>query len=794
MRYCRNCGSFIATLTLTLALSGCLGKSTPNPNAAGVESVSLSPSSAVSIDIGTTQAFTATAKDANGHTIANVNIQYIVTVPPSETGTSPLAITSAGNACAGTWDATGAICSPGTSGVAVVTAVTNGISSPPTTVYVHQHIDSMVIKNAEQQPYQYDCFPQGTLWNYGAFAYNNGVDITNTVGPITWTSTNATVTTISTSAANLEQNQAQITAAVPGITNLVATVSGTSSNPYPYTTCLVKAIYLQINGQGVAGNNISETAGSSVTITATAIDSLYGIADNAPLAKPPLTWSTSNPEVALFTTTTNTTGSNSATVRANIGGAILTASCTPPSCNVGVLPGLPVYASNCVSTSNPPCTLPNGTNAYSAISLDSTVTTNGIPTYQAWAATTECGTAPGCSSALFALAPSQGKNPISAILTLPRTPNSMMFNHQSSAQVYIGSDQGLMYVAVGNNAKVTTVSASTTPCNVSLCGKVLTISNDGKLVVISDDVSNPSQVYIYNGSSGNTAPPVDLIIPNEVVTAAAFSPDQLKIFLLTNSGNMYVYSTVDALTPISIASSVTDVKFSDDGSFAYVAGTPAPTSVSGYATCNTPTTQVLSGVSTSNPTVQLFPSPLLSLSDPDMQVMLALDPPNIDSFAVDVVQNPLLYNEMACNVPTVTLDSTFKQTSYNLGEGKFTPVYAQMVADGTEMIIVAQNVPAVLVFDIANGTTQAIRLNGNPYPLSASASTDGSQVYVATCDQYQGSTCTQGSVHIVNTVVGGDIQDVIYENVGDENNTNMCSGQGQGAPVCFPNLVAIQPK
>ena len=50
---------------------------------------------------------------------------------------------------------------------------------------------------------------------------------------------------------------------------------------------------------------------------------------------------------------------------------------------------------------------------------------------------------------------------------------------------------------------------------------------------------------------------------------------------------MYVYSTVDALTSVPIATTATDVKFSADGSFAYVAGTPAPgNSISGFATCN----------------------------------------------------------------------------------------------------------------------------------------------------------------------------------------------------------------
>ena len=111
-----------------------------------------------------------------------------------------------------------------------------------------------------------------------------------------------------------------------------------------------------------------------------------------------------------------------------------------------------------------------------------------------------------------------------------------------------------------------------------MCGRLLTISNDGKLVVVSDTVSTPSQVYIYNGSTT-----VDLIIPGETATAAAFSPDQLKLFILTNAGKMYVYSTVDALTSVPIATSATDVKFSADGSFAYIAGTPTPgTSISGF--------------------------------------------------------------------------------------------------------------------------------------------------------------------------------------------------------------------
>jgi hypothetical protein len=158
--------------------------------------------------------------------------------------------------------------------------------------------------------------------------------------------------------------------------------------------------------------------------------------------------------------------------------------------------------------------------------------------------------------------------------------------------------------------------------------------------------------------------------------------------------------------------------------------------------------------------------------------------------------------------PTVNFPPTAQ--SFDLGQGKhFVPVYAQLVADGTEMIVVARNIPAVLLFNVSSGLTSSVPLVGNTDPLSASASTDGSQVYIAACDQYatvQGvTTCTAGSVHIVNTCAvlacntppalgQGDFQQVPYVNINDANNPNMCNNQGTNAPICLPNLVAIKPQ
>ncbi len=812
-----RCGSWILLsliVILVAALSGCLGKSSGNTSNEGVTSVSLSPSGSVSLDVGGTQVFSATGKNATGGTVLGVQIQFVVSTQVGSSASAPVAVANNGNACAGTWDLTVGICSPGTPGIALVTAVINGVSSTPTTVYVHQHISSIQISRLDPQgPPLYDCFSQSQTWNYAATAYSGTLDITNTVGPLSWSSTNTGVVTetplVVGQPPTQQFNQVEVTAKAPGITQLFASVSGTNSSLYPFTTCLVQAIYLQIGGQSQEGNSITINSGSSLSITATAVDTLYQYT-GAAMPSPPLTWSTTNPEVALFTTTTNTTAANSATIRNNLGGATLTASCSPPTCNIGlpvstpagIVPSLPIYSSNGPVSPLPP--LPKGV-GYGSISVDVTTTTS-VPTYAAWVASTGCQDASGCTSALFSVTP--GNTPIGAILTLPRTPNSLVFNHLGAPRLYIGSKEGLMYVDVaGTNLSVGMASGSETPCNVALCGTVLTVSNDGKLAVVSDTVSTPSQVYIFNGGSTPTAP-VDLVIPGEAPVAAAFSPDQLKLFILTNTGNMYVYSTVDALAPVPVANSVTALSFSADGSFAYVAGTPA-SSVSAFSTCaqpGIPSVNIGTAATSSTP-VKIFPSPVIPLPIArdgflwTMQNIIALEPPNVELLTTQFRQDPIGYSDplqLTCNppvIPSAPPGNFTKVQSFNLGQGNLVPIYSQLTADGTELILVAQNIPAVLIFSVSNGTTTSIPLVNNAAPFSASASTDGSQVYVAACDQYdQNQTCTLGTVHIVNTISQGDFQQVPYINAGDQKNNNMCNGLGPNAPLCIPNLVAIRPE
>lgn len=763
----RRSSGFLLILAISslVALSGCVGKSTGNQGNGGVQTVTLNPSTNVSLQFGGTQTFTATARDSAGRTVFS-------TIHFSSDNNASLTIANNGQACAGTWDSLSnpVFCTPGVAGIAKVTAVADGVSSPPATVYVHQHIQSIQVTPASTPTD--DCFSQGVSWNYQATAYSaNNVDITNTVGPMTWSSTTANVLTVD-SVKDLPNNQIQVTAKDPGITQLFAGVSGTTSAPLKYTTCLVRSIMLQV--QNGSGNSVTINAGGTKTIEAVVLDTL-----GVTLSKPPLTWSTSNPEIATVSTSGTVTG------RQTAGAANISASCTPPTCNIGVLPGLPLYSTGGTSQ--------NGQPGFGVITAH--VTNTKPPAATAWTATTDCNDAFNCTSAMFSVA--AGNNPIGATVVLPYTPNSLMFN-PAGTRAYLGSSKGLMLVDL-SGPTVGTVSQATIPCNVAVCGKPLAISADGNRVVVSDTTTDPNQVYIFNAAQA-TSPPVDLLIDG--ATAATFSPDQMKILILTSTGKMYVYSTVDSLLSVPVSASTTGVSFAADGSFAYVAGTPG-SNISAFSTCDIPPVGSvnLGDVSTASTPLKIFPLPDVHESQIDKehslitQSVLALEPPNIQLLTAQFTRSPIDDGQFICNLPGLT-GFNFSDP-VNLGQGNFTPLYTQVTGDGSQVILLAQNVPAVLVFDVAGGTTSAFPLTDGAFPLAATATLDGTQIFVAACqtlfhDEKNHQRCSSGaSVHIINTQSGGDIQQAVYTNI--NTNDSMCSNLDPAHP-CTPNLIAVRPQ
>ena len=772
----RRCPGFLLLLAIValVVLSGCIGKSTSNLDNGGVQTVTLNPTGTSSLEFGKTQNFSATARNSAGN-IVFTTVQFI-----SDNNAS-LTIANNGQACAGIWDSLSnpVRCTPGVEGIAHVTAQAEGVSSTQATIYVHQHIEGIEVKpvgTIQCLKPPCTCFSQGTTWDYQATAFGaNHVDITNSVGPINWSTSNGLVASVEI-LKNLPNNQIQVTAKNPGIAQLLASASGTTSAPLNYTTCLVKSIMLQV--QGGSENSTSLTAGGTKTLVATALDTL-----DVALSKPPLTWSTSNPEIA------SVNSSGVVTARQEAGAADISASCTPPTCNIGVVPGLPLYSTG--------GTLQNGQTAFGAIVAN--VTQVKPPTATAWAATTDCADNFNCTSAMFPV--TTATNPVGTAVGVPFTPNSMRFTPAGS-RVYLGSDKGLMFADVGGNTvTINTVSQATTPCNVAICGKVLAISADSSRVVVSDVKTIPNQVYIFDAAHP-AVPPVNLLI--DVATAAAFSPDQMKLFIVTDTGRLYTYSTVDALRLVPTPAAPTDLAFSADGSFAYVAGAPL-NAASGFATCNLQNIGASAALA-SNP-LRVVPLPAIREDHlfPNTpaersiitQQLIALEPPVIQSltaqFSRDVIGDP---QQLTCNPPFFYSDPPngfngfTAGPSFNLGQGDFSPLYMQVTGDGTEVIIVAKHVPAVLLFNINSGTTTAIPLVNNADPLAASATRDGTQVFVGSCDGNPTNPNTCGSVHIVDTQLGGDIQQAVYTNV--NTNDNMCNNLP--TTTCLPDLIAVRPQ
>ena len=175
-----------------------------------------------------------------------------------------------------------------------VTATSHGVSSPPTTVYVHQHIDSIVLSAIpDQNPPAGPCLSQGQTFNYQATAFSRGLDITASVGTFIWQSVNTDVATLACrnyvrANRGLLTGQAKVTAHTPGITSLVASTSNVTSQPLDFNTCAVQSIALEVTGS--ATNTVNVTQGTAKTVTATVIDTLGNTITGVPL-----TWSSSNP-------------------------------------------------------------------------------------------------------------------------------------------------------------------------------------------------------------------------------------------------------------------------------------------------------------------------------------------------------------------------------------------------------------------------------------------------------------------------------------------------------------------
>ena len=432
-----SAAAIIAALFSVLVLSllpGCSGTNASNTTT--VTSMVLTPTS-LSLNSGQVGQIVATPKNADGNTI-------VADVSFTSSNTNLITVTAGGYVCAGVWDANFINCNPvpGQSGVgqATITA-TSGTVTVTAAAYSHLQADRVVVDPVK------GCVSVNATPTYTATVFNitaqgcsavSPCDITSTVGPITFTSTDLQVMSNNLTTGVL-------TATAPGATGIYATVSGLNSVPQQALVCPVQSI--QIHDSSGSGTSFTLAAGATQSLIADVIDT------NGVAITPILTWG-SNPVGS--SKVVITTGTNGATVTSVAPGtAIITASCSTPDCNRNV--GAQ-YGQNLVSVA----------------------TTGGTSTTVYAAGTSSLSLVPIPTST----------NAVGTAITLPYLPNSMV-SDSAGAKLYLGSSTALMIVD----------TASATVSTVAIAGQVVAISPNGQYLLISNSTTGVLSFYNISSSA-----------------------------------------------------------------------------------------------------------------------------------------------------------------------------------------------------------------------------------------------------------------------------------------------------
>lgn len=823
----RSGGAWLVLALISIVgISGCGGhKVTPlSPFPA---KITLNPGITTSLQLGSILNFTATATNASGN---NLNTTFTF----ASNDTSVLNLSPNGVACAGRWDSTFSTCTPAGIGYALVTASALGANSAPTYVFVHPPIDNITVTGIlnSNQTIQEPCLSEGQSMTVQATAYSRGVDVTQSVGPFTWSANNASVVKLTPIVTNPSFNfattQAMATAATPGLTQIYATASGVSSTSFQqpnlvtsppvifdfFETCPIQSIALELGQVGSQQTSFVSTKGSSAaeTVIATVTDamgnsSLPNTDGNVVLTKTPLTWSASQPQVVGVSAGC----SQSCTLTLPSPGAgSVTASCSPPTCNVGfplvpaafspasltacgqyvhsLFPQLPDSCQQYIPVPVYALPLPNPTPNNELAAISGVV--NGTPSVTSIIATSlGCsGTTPlACSVGLYSFPASK---PVSnGANTLPTTPNSLAFD-LAGDKIYMGSDFGALVI------NPTNLGTNNNPFAAlgTVTGQVLAVSPNGNLAVFADTFHTPNQVYVVNATQSTSPTVTPLSINN--ASAAAFSPDNLKAFIYgldtNNNPNLYIFSSVQALqiVPLKPGTTVNSIAFSTNGAFAYVvepslAG--AGPAVTVYNTCD-------NQISTSGPpslTPQIIPlsaTPVAFKVMPDGLHFLALESTGtIDHIAAQITPIASLTQPATSTCPATVTHQLL--TTINLNQGAIHPLDFFASADGTLLYILAADRPSVLVYDFALGTVtggiplQATKNNPVVTPISVDMTVDAGTIVVAGSD---------GMVHEVSTAIGGsDSVQVPFQDLPNYLNPFCTITPAQG--VCTLNAVAAKP-
>src|SRR5581483_9228324 len=217
--------TLIVVILALSALIGCGGHSSTTTNT-NVIQVSPSP---LSINLGDVAALSSTIVDSTGAAVTTTS-----TFTFSSANPAVATVSSGGLVCAGKWDANFIVCD--TTGVqpgSTTITVTSGTLNATVTVFTHLHVDQVTIA-----PGVINCVSSTQTQQMSAHAFNNGVEITSSVGSFTWKTNSIDVATVDTNGV--------VTAKAPGQTGVIASVSNVSSTTASWVTCPVQSINIHL--------------------------------------------------------------------------------------------------------------------------------------------------------------------------------------------------------------------------------------------------------------------------------------------------------------------------------------------------------------------------------------------------------------------------------------------------------------------------------------------------------------------------------------------------------------------
>ena len=653
---------FFLILLVSLGLSGCGGggSSSSGGGVGPPATAELKPAS-LSLEVGSIAQIAVTVMDAAGHPVFSSGPTFNSSNPAVAT------VSNGGLVCAGTWDSltTPVVCTPAAAaGTSNLTATVGGITSNTVVVSTHLHVDNITLS-----PASVDCKSQAATQIFTATAFNNGVDITSTVGIFTWSSSSTSVASIDVAgpatAPVLAANQAQIKAASSGLTNISASITGTNSVAAPFITCSPATISIHTTDT-VPVTSFSMATSTTKQLAADVVDTL-----GVTITGLTLTWNSSQPAIATVS------GSGLVTSVAP-GVTVITASCTPSSCNLGV--NQSVY-------SNPV-----------------TATVTGAATTTTVFATTTTAPAAGGHSDLIPINTSSNTAGTAIALPTDAAINSLLMN-AAGTRAFLGSSKGLVVVDATANTVLVTVS--------NALGKALAVSPNGQFILSSD--TGAGKVYVYDALN-------NLVTTLNIAgaTRAAFTTDSFKAYFVAGS-TLYQYSPSLTLRTIPMSAAANDVAVNRTGQFAYTAGGDAA-AVAARSTCRNDSNWAPEG------SVGTGVSPDL-IASASTGALLAVEGSSSEIDKITPTIDPPAAGT-SCP-PTLTTNAIVTK---NFGVVAFTPQQIIVTPDGTKAYVTSDLAGMLLVFDNTLESAAAIPLANSATTFTGGALSDSTKVYVGGSD------------------------------------------------------------